>query len=263
MAEVQLLAEGCEPIWNRTVVEWVVLEVIVSELLSRATGKVTMLIHHVGTLFILVDTALAVCSSRGEEGSAIKRTMTVNGVYDSVGRSGLEGLFVGFLQGGDRAELVITVTFGVDCIVGALMVVAIATHVVQTVDDIRKDHTGMSAAPAAAHGGVGIGVKGVTLPGFDRVVLKRGREENRRSRRAGALVLEGLEPVVVFKVHGGDWVALVRVVAFEALLNHAHAIALWESVPVPVLAGVGHCLFFFFSVLVQDRQSEGQVHERE
>lgn len=33
VAEVQLLAEGCEPIRNRTVVEWVVLEVIVSELL--------------------------------------------------------------------------------------------------------------------------------------------------------------------------------------------------------------------------------------
>lgn len=77
-------------------------------LISAALG--VGLTHHVGSLFVVVDTAKLVTLTGRNGSDTVKRSVLVESILNVLGRCGLESFSVRVLQGGNGAGLVAGVT---------------------------------------------------------------------------------------------------------------------------------------------------------
>ena len=110
---------------------------------ARKPNEVTIVVHHISTLFVIVPVPNLVRMTGREIGRTVQGTVVLDTVDDSLPGCSLEGFRVGLPQCLDGTGFAGTVPFCVHSIVGPFMVVKTHTRAVQLVDNIRIHQAGV------------------------------------------------------------------------------------------------------------------------
>ena len=158
---------------------------------AGAAHKVTIVVHHIGTLLVVINLSFPIRSTRWIESHPIERTMTVNAVFNLILGGGLQSFLVRSFDGFDGAQLAVEIPFRVYCIVWPFMMILIKASTIQAIDDVRIDELTVSGIPHCASwaarvtAGVIVVVTGALafLLWLDGEVLEISVKANRRDRR--------------------------------------------------------------------------------
>lgn len=164
---------------------------------AGAAHKVTIVVHHIGTLLVVVSLSFPIRSTRWIESHPIERTMAVNAVFDLILWGGLQSFLIRSFDGFNWAQLAVEISFRVNCIVWSFMVILKKASTVQAVDDVRINELTVSGVPHCASWaarmttGVIVVVTGALafLLWLDGEVLEISVKVDRRDRR-GSLASE-------------------------------------------------------------------------
>lgn len=110
---------------------------------ARKTNEVPIVVHHIGTLFVIVPVPNLIRLAGRVIGRTVQGTVVLDAVDDSLPGCSLEGFRVGLPQCLDGTGFAGTVPFCVHSIVGPFMVVKTYTRAVQLVDNIRIHQAGV------------------------------------------------------------------------------------------------------------------------
>jgi hypothetical protein len=153
------------------------------------TNEIAIVVHHVGAFLVLVGSSFLVCSPRRIECDSIQRAMAVETIGDLVLWGRLESLLGGVFESCNRASFGVMISFCIDGVIWALMVVMEDTCIVQAINDIwsdKKRTASVSGAMAVALSAL-LSVRRVicvpSSPWLYWLVLEFTRPVDRRHRR--------------------------------------------------------------------------------